>query len=555
MLGPLSVVSLLTMAVPSSAALIFSDPLQGSTSGTTQHVTISPTHVMLDQDDSWVQYTGPQIPAERGTISLWLRIAQGCEGGELISDGYLKPATTELWPTFSVSVTPNSGTGNYALHLNHWNSKAPSKWYHLHGPAVLAPDVWYHVGLTWGMWSATKKGMAIWVDGVRRADDPTITSPHEDPVGYSFTCWGLGQLYNAGTLVPTCHSVSVRDLCVYDMIEDYGGTNAGPVLLWAGTPGFLHDGVKPDCALHRSTITFKVKYTDREGNPPVGGVRLHLLRDGIPITGSPFNMKKGTDSDYTAGVIYSHTRTLPWGDYSYNIQSTDACNAATGDPTTTQQGPEIITPPVLTRARVIPTAGDASTKFRYRVDYSATDGKPARWVELEIKTYTPEVGWKRHAYRRYGVASGGSALFTLRLAGLFPDATRFQYRFQALKGQRRCRLTTQTTWAGGPKLTGAAARGLTLSSACAAPTRTGGAQVVCSLSAPAEVSARILNVAGRPVRSLFPIAGSAGLNTLLWDGKSDAGLGVPAGQYVIEVTAHAADGQQARVLASVQLRR
>jgi hypothetical protein len=101
MLGLAGVVSLLTMAVPSSAALIFSDPLQGTTSGMMQHVTLSPTHVTLDQDDSWVQYTGPQIPDQHGTISLWLRIKQGCEGGEVISDGYLKAATTELWPTFS----------------------------------------------------------------------------------------------------------------------------------------------------------------------------------------------------------------------------------------------------------------------------------------------------------------------------------------------------------------------------------------------------------------------------------------------------------------------
>jgi len=81
------------------------------------------------------------------------------------------------------------------------------------------------------------------------------------------------------------------------------------------------------------------------------------------------------------------------------------------------------------------------------------------------------------------------------------------------------------------------------------PTRTGGTQIVFGLSAPAAVEARVLNLAGRPVRTLCRDEACApGTNTLLWDARSDAGLRVPNGSYLIELTAKAPDGATSRAL-------
>ena len=90
-----------------------------------------------------------------------------------------------------------------------------------------------------------------------------------------------------------------------------------------------------------------------------------------------------------------------------------------------------------------------------------------------------------------------------------------------------------------------------ISSLDAIPTRAG-AQIVVTLSAPATVEARILNLAGRSVRTLCRDQGCVvGVNRLLWDARSDAGLRVPNGAYLMEVTARGPDGATSRALQSL----
>ena len=50
-------------------------------------------------------------------------------------------------------------------------------------------------------------------------------------------------------------------------------------------------------------------------------------------------------------------------------------------------------------------------------------------------------------------------------------------------------------------------------------------------------------MAGRPVRMLCRgQACTSGLNRLMWDGRSDGGLSVPSGAYLVVVEATGADG-------------
>jgi hypothetical protein len=83
-----------------------------------------------------------------------------------------------------------------------------------------------------------------------------------------------------------------------------------------------------------------------------------------------------------------------------------------------------------------------------------------------------------------------------------------------------------------------------------------GAQITFSLSAPATVEVRVLNAAGRPVRTVTPGQEcAAGLNTLTWSGTNNAGLRVPNGLYLIEVRARSVSGAQTQALATVQMAR
>ncbi len=83
-----------------------------------------------------------------------------------------------------------------------------------------------------------------------------------------------------------------------------------------------------------------------------------------------------------------------------------------------------------------------------------------------------------------------------------------------------------------------------------------GAQITFSLSAPAQVQARIANMAGRPVRTLCAAREcKAGANVLLWNAQSDRALPVPNGTYLVELLAQGEAGGQARALAQVVISR
>ena len=82
-----------------------------------------------------------------------------------------------------------------------------------------------------------------------------------------------------------------------------------------------------------------------------------------------------------------------------------------------------------------------------------------------------------------------------------------------------------------------------------------GAQVTFALAGPATVEARVMNLAGRPVKTLCRAKElQAGGNTLLWDATSDNGLAAPGGVYLVEVLARGEDGGQARALGQVRVR-
>ncbi len=101
--------------------------------------------------------------------------------------------------------------------------------------------------------------------------------------------------------------------------------------------------------------------------------------------------------------------------------------------------------------------------------------------------------------------------------------------------ETRRAMTLRLTRTGGP---------LTLSSLSAVATRSGGAELSFTLSAPADCTVRVLNIAGRTVRVLqqgTPMP--AGTSQVVWNGRSDAGLAVPNGTYLIRIEAASDDGK------------
>jgi hypothetical protein len=100
------------------------------------------------------------------------------------------------------------------------------------------------------------------------------------------------------------------------------------------------------------------------------------------------------------------------------------------------------------------------------------------------------------------------------------------------------------------------ARPLTIATPAAVPTRAGGAEIAFSLSAPANLTVSVLNIAGRPTATVMrDTSAGAGLQRVVWNGLADSGARVPNGAYLVRVVARDDDGQQAQSLCALRLGR
>lgn len=88
--------------------------------------------------------------------------------------------------------------------------------------------------------------------------------------------------------------------------------------------------------------------------------------------------------------------------------------------------------------------------------------------------------------------------------------------------------------------------------ATAAVSAHGTVAITATLTAPAAIETTICNLAGRPIAMIPTQSLSAGVATLLWNGRSAAGTAVPAGMYLVKLTARSADGQTCSALVPLQ---
>ncbi|MBM3498627.1 MAG: hypothetical protein FJX74_08130 [Armatimonadetes bacterium] len=99
-------------------------------------------------------------------------------------------------------------------------------------------------------------------------------------------------------------------------------------------------------------------------------------------------------------------------------------------------------------------------------------------------------------------------------------------------------------------------QGLLAVSGAAATSEAAGVAITYTLSRDAQVSAEVRSIAGRIIaRPVMDKPVTAGRVTHLWDARNQSGLAVPAGKYLVTLTARSDDGQQASALVAVNVRR
>lgn len=100
------------------------------------------------------------------------------------------------------------------------------------------------------------------------------------------------------------------------------------------------------------------------------------------------------------------------------------------------------------------------------------------------------------------------------------------------------------------------AAGLRITSLRVTRTRGGAVSISYALSDNASTKVRILSATGKAVQTLQAgEATSRGVTNLTWNGRDGAGIAVPAGSYLVEITATSEDGQIARAVQPIVITR
>lgn len=330
-----------------------------------------------------------------------------------------------------------------------------------------------------------------------------------------------------------------------------------PVLDWTGETGYVSSGVAPTSGAPQQWYEFRVKYTSSAGREP-RYVRLHLSAGDSPYPGSPFALSRLAGTDAASGYIYGVSLRLAAGrDYSYFFAAADALLPASGTPAERQSGPVVNTAPTLAwtgepgyvSGGVSPTSGVAGASYFFRIKYTDVNSDDPTSVLLFLERDGTPVTGSPFALAWESGLMGTGAIYK---RALVLSAGRYRYRFVADDGLAGA-TGPPISWQTGPEV--GAGASLRLGVIAAAETGAGQVSLRCQLSQPADVTIRVHNLAGRPVAT--PVVGlvcEAGERLLVWNRRSDRGVLLPGGVYLLEITARAPSGEQARQVLAVSLR-
>jgi len=116
--------------------------------------------------------------------------------------------------------------------------------------------------------------------------------------------------------------------------------NNPPTLFWTEEPSYIDDGLHPETGDTNTTFIYRIKYTDADNHAP-NFVRVHIKRNEVEISGSPFEMNH-VGGSYTTGAIYSYSLSgLASGiAYTYYFQAQDG-QGANATPTSEKDAPDV----------------------------------------------------------------------------------------------------------------------------------------------------------------------------------------------------------------------
>ncbi len=117
--------------------------------------------------------------------------------------------------------------------------------------------------------------------------------------------------------------------------------NHKPVVYFPDDSGYTDLGMTPASGDSNRNFDYRCRYMDIDGDIPVGGSpRLHILRSGVEIPGSPFTMNPADTITLLEGRKFQLLKRLPQGSYTYYYTADDG-NGGLATPTASKSGPTV----------------------------------------------------------------------------------------------------------------------------------------------------------------------------------------------------------------------
>ncbi|MFH0862501.1 MAG: C1 family peptidase [Candidatus Altiarchaeota archaeon] len=159
---------------------------------------------------------------------------------------------------------------------------------------------------------------------------------------------------------------------------DYGGkvnvTSTASAPSVSGQNPTLGSGqVSPQTGNASIAYNFTVAYAS-PGNTAPSYVRVY-------VDSNQSTMASNGSSNYTAGVLYSHSSNLSCGAHTFYFNASDGSST---NQTAQQSGPGVNCPPTLSSGQASPSLGPDSSLFNFTVTYTDSDGDPPASINAVI---------------------------------------------------------------------------------------------------------------------------------------------------------------------------
>ncbi|MFQ5454664.1 MAG: fibronectin type III domain-containing protein [Nitrospirota bacterium] len=348
---------------------------------------VSSSQIDLTWTDTSSSEIGFKIERKTGAGGAYAQIALTASGITSYSDTGLTDGTRYYYRLRTTnSIAGDSGYSNEANAVTGLNLPTG-----LNAASVSSSQI----DLTWTDTSSSETGFKIERKTGAGGAYAQITLTGADITSYSDT--GLTQ----GTLYYYRVRASNNDGDSAYSNETSAQTYSAPVLSFSSEFGYeTLDGIHPNIGDISTSFTYKIIYTDADGQQP-GGLKVYILKDGALLDANGYQMiKDDPGTNYQNGVQYKYTTTLPAGDvYAYYFYASDGMDTVRYPAAGSFSGPQVA--PVLAELRfsnesgynndpdinnkgIEPNTGNTATAFAYKLEYGDSQNREPLSLRIHL---------------------------------------------------------------------------------------------------------------------------------------------------------------------------